>query len=219
VTELDSPPAGETTPEVRRRRGRPRDPQLEERALEATLAVFGERGWVGLTIDEVAARALVGKSSIYLRWKDKETLLAAALRNIQRLPDTTADAALVPAEPTLRDYLIDHATRRANLYLGPHGLAMMRLYIETWAFPTVFADIRREALTAYVLEERQRVESAIRTGELPPHASAVQMLDAIEGAVLIHVIVTPPELLDRVRRNLPAYLEQLVENQLRAAAG
>ena len=84
MTEPDSPRAGETTPEVRRRRGRPRDPQLEERALEATLAVFGERGWVGLTIDEVAARALVGKSSIYLRWKDKETLLAAALRDIQR---------------------------------------------------------------------------------------------------------------------------------------
>lgn len=219
MTELDSPRADETTPEVRRRRGRPRDPQLEDRALEATLAVFGDKGWVGLTIDEVAARALVGKSSIYLRWKDKETLLAAALRHLQRRPENTTDATQAPAEPSLRDYLIDHATRRANLYLGPYGLAMMRLYIETWAFPTVFADIRREALTAYVLQERRRVESAIRTGELPQNASAVQLLDAIEGAVLIHVIVTPPDLLDRVRRNLPAYIEQLVENQLRAMAG
>lgn len=219
MTEPDSPRADETTPAVRRGRGRPRDPQLEDRALEATLAVFGDKGWVGLTIDEVAARALVGKSSIYLRWKDKETLLAAALRHLQRRPATTADAAQAPAEPSLRDYLVDHATRRADLYLGPHGLAMMRLYIETWAFPTVFADIRREALTAYVLQERGRVESAIRTGELPPHASAVQLLDAIEGAVLIHVIVTPPDLLDRVRRNLPAYIEQLVENQLRAMTG
>ena len=217
MTELDSPRADETTPEVRRRRGRPRDPQLEDRALEATLAVFGEKGWVGLTIDEVAARAVVGKSSIYLRWKDKGTLLAAALRQIQRRPQTAAEPEL--AELSLRDYLIDHATRRAILYLGPHGLSMMRLYIETWAFPTIFADIRREALTAYVLEERERVESAIRTGELPPHASAVQMMDAIEGAVLVHVIVTPPKLVDRVRRNLPAYIEQLVDNQLRAAAG
>ncbi|HEY8720122.1 helix-turn-helix domain-containing protein, partial [Pengzhenrongella sp.] len=76
---------------VRRTRGRPRDPQLEDRALAATLEVFGETGWVGLTIDEVAARSRVGKSSIYLRWKDKETLLAAALRQTQQPPGTHDD--------------------------------------------------------------------------------------------------------------------------------
>jgi len=31
------------------------------------------------------------------------------------------------------------------------------------------------------------------------------------------VLVTPPHLLDRVRSTLPAYVEQLVDNQLRAA--
>lgn len=218
MTEPDSPKAEGATSGFRR--GRPRDPQLEDRALQAVLEVFGEKGWVGLTIDEVAARARVGKSSIYLRWRDKETLLAAALRHIQQPRDTRVDGATpapVPDELPLREYLIDRATRRSELYLGTQGLAMMRLYIEVWAFPDLFADIRREALTDFVLEERHRVEAAIRRGDLPPHASAVQILDAIEGAVLMHVLVTPPHLLDRVRRNLPLYIEQIVDNQLRAA--
>lgn len=222
--------AGEPSPEARRGPGRPRDPQLEERALQATLQVFGEKGWTGFTIEEVSARARVGKSSIYLRWKDKETLLATALRNTQQAPEAapdpddsgdSGDSAEEPAVETataptpLREYLIEHAMRRANLYLGPHGLAMLRLYVEARAFPEVFAEIRREAITEFVLDERRRVEAAIREGDLAPDASPVQILDAIEGAVLMHVLVTPPHLVDRVQRNLPDYIEKMVDNQLR----
>jgi len=236
--DLDEPP------EVRRGPGRPRDPDLEERALEATLAVFGEKGWTGLTIEEVSTRARVGKSSIYLRWKDKETLLAAALRHSQQEPETgetetretgtreTGTGADVdappdappgapvdaPVEQTLREYLVAHATRRANLYLGPHGLAMLRLYVEARAHPDVFAEIRREAITEFVLEERHRVAAAIRAGDLSADASPVLILDAVEGAIFMHILVTPPHLVDRVRRNLPDYIETMVDNQLRAAS-
>lgn len=236
-------------PEIRRGPGRPRDPDLESRALEATLAVFGEKGWTGLTIEEVSSRARVGKSSIYLRWKDKETLLAAALRHSQqepesdgdltdparpvRSPETGAPGAAVPetTDPAaatgtpelpvvqpLREYLVAHATRRANLYLGPHGLAMLRLYVEARAYPDVFAEIRREAITEFVLEERHRVAAAIRAGDLAADASPVQILDAVEGAIFMHILVTPPHLVDRVRRNLPDYISTMVDNQLRAAS-
>ncbi|MHB1489011.1 bacterial regulatory protein, tetR family [mine drainage metagenome] len=237
-------------PEARRGPGRPRDPDLEARALEATLAVFGEKGWTGLTIEEVSSRAKVGKSSIYLRWKDKATLLAAALRHSQQepevdgaaaeaagrgeapdagRPDTAVAKATDPAHPvagpsdppvvqTLREYLVAHATRRANLYLGPHGLAMLRLYVEARAYPDVFAEIRREAITEFVLEERHRVAAAIRAGDLAADASPVQILDAVEGAIFMHILVTPPHLVDRVRRNLPDYITTMVDNQLRAAS-
>jgi hypothetical protein len=35
--------------------------------------------------------------------------------------------------------------------------------------------------------------------------------------VLMHVLVTPPHLLDRVRSTMPAYLERMVDLQLAAA--
>ncbi|HZL01963.1 MAG TPA: helix-turn-helix domain-containing protein [Cellulomonas sp.] len=207
----------------RRGRGRPRDPDLEARALSAALEVFGEKGWVAMTIDEVATRARVGKSSIYLRWPDKTSLLTDALRQVQLGVTVEAaggaadgDIGEPPAEPSLRDYLIVHATRRANLYLSDAGIAMLRLYVEARAHPDVFADIRRRAITDFVLDERRRVEAAIQLVDQVSPMSTVQLLDAVEGAVFIHVLVTPPELVDRVRRNLADYIEQMVDNQLRA---
>lgn len=121
------------------------------------------------------------------------------------------------ARPTLRDYLIQHAMQRAQLYLGEYGMAMMRLYVEAAAHPEVLAEVRREALTRYVLTERARVAAAVESGELAPDASPMRILDAVEGAVLMHVIVTPPHLMERVRQGIGEYVEQMVDDQLRAA--
>jgi len=223
--DVGGPEEHDDVPDLPRRgRGRPRDPDLEARALRAALEVFGEKGWVAMTIDEVAARARVGKSSIYLRWPDKTSLLTDALRRVQLgeaveaaddgLPDGNTDEPR--AEPSLRDYLIVHATRRANLYLSDAGIAMLRLYVEARAHPEVFADIRRRAITDFVLDERRRVEEAIQLVDRVSPMSTVQLLDAVEGAVFIHILVTPPELVERVRQNLADYIEQMVDNQLRA---
>jgi len=236
-------PGDPQQPDDPRPAGRPRAHDLEERALRAALDEFGEKGWAGLSIAGVASRARVGKSSIYLRWPDKAALLADALRGVQAAPlfpdiagpgdETTAgaddagpaDAAADPTEPalddeapsSLRDFLVAHARRRADLYLGPDGLAMLRLYVEARAFPEPLADVRHEAITRFVLSERHRVERAVERGELPPDASAIHLLDAIEGSVLMHVLVTPPHLVDRVRRTLPEYIERMVDLQLAAA--
>ena len=50
---------------------RPRDPAVEERVVEATLGLYAQRGWSGLTMDAVAASAKVGKAALYLRWSSK----------------------------------------------------------------------------------------------------------------------------------------------------
>jgi AcrR family transcriptional regulator len=176
-----------------------------------------------MTIDEVAARARVGKSSIYLRWPDKTSLLTDALRRVQLEPDRTSedgtpgsDVDEPRAVPSLREYLVGHATRRAQLYLSDAGDAMLRLYVEARAHPEVFADIRRRTITDFVLDERRRVEEAVQHVDRMSPASTVQLLDAVEGAIFMHVLVTPPHLVERVRRSLAEYIEQMVDNQLRA---
>jgi len=228
--------------EPARGRGRPRDPQLERRALRATLEIFSEKGWTGLTLDEVATRAKVGKSSLYLRWPDRQALLAAALREVQLDQDESghgaesgatddavakdgADETGADSEPgptptqklSLRDYLVAHARRRADLYLGEHGLAMFRLYAEARANLEIFSEVREEAITKFVHDERRRVQDAIEKGDLPASASAVRILDAVEGAIFMHILVTPPGLVARVRAGLEDYIDAMVDDQLRAA--
>ena len=52
-------------------RGRPADPDIEQRVLAAALTVYGEVGWAGFTLDRVARRAPVGKAALYRRWPSK----------------------------------------------------------------------------------------------------------------------------------------------------
>src|SRR5580692_9424471 len=75
----------------RARRGRPRDPGVDESILSSTLLLLGEVGYAQLTMEQVAARARVGKASLYLRWPSKVALVADAVQRLR--PD------LVPAIP------------------------------------------------------------------------------------------------------------------------
>ena len=69
------------------------DPTARERELLAlTLDVLRERGYDGLTIDEVVARARASKTTIYRRWPSKGELVFAAvtwgIRDEVAAPDT-----------------------------------------------------------------------------------------------------------------------------------
>ena len=67
------------------REGRPRSDQVDQAILHAASALLVERGLDAMTIEDVAARAGVGKSSIYRRWPTKGTLaLDAFLDSLSR---------------------------------------------------------------------------------------------------------------------------------------
>ena len=75
----------------RARAGRPRDPRLDEAVVAATLELLAEDGYAQLTVERIAARAGVGKASVYRRWPDKVSIvLEAVSRNPERpsAPDT-----------------------------------------------------------------------------------------------------------------------------------
>ena len=55
-------------------RGRPRNPETRAKILKAAYEMLNEVGFMDLTIEGVAARAEVGKPTIYRRWKTKAAL-------------------------------------------------------------------------------------------------------------------------------------------------
>ena len=59
--------------------GRPRSAQAHRAILDATIELFVESGYEGLSIEGVAARAGVGKTTIYRRWSSKEDLIVDAI--------------------------------------------------------------------------------------------------------------------------------------------
>ena len=61
--------------------------------IDAALSLFAEDGVEGLCIEKVAARAGVGKATIYRRWPGKEDLLLDALAALKTpLPEPRGES-------------------------------------------------------------------------------------------------------------------------------
>ena len=74
------------------KRGRPRSPETRTKILNAAYEILNEVGFMDLTIEGVAARASVGKPTIYRRWKTKAALAMDAFLEVLNpelaFPDT-----------------------------------------------------------------------------------------------------------------------------------
>src|ERR1700722_13397170 len=72
--------------------GRPRSAEADLSILEAATAILAERGLAGMSMEEVAARAGVGKATVYRRWPSRGALaldaFMADFQALQPLPDT-----------------------------------------------------------------------------------------------------------------------------------
>lgn len=81
--------------------GRARDLGRDQQILEAVLDLISEQGPSAISMESVAARARVGKSTVYRRWASLPDLLADAVDTI-----TFPDASPAP-NGNLRDDLIE----------------------------------------------------------------------------------------------------------------
>ncbi|MEV1072946.1 TetR/AcrR family transcriptional regulator [Micromonospora parva] len=89
-----------STADAPRPPGRPRSIRADEAIIEATLDLLAEGSTIeALSIEAIAARAGVGKATIYRRWAGKDALLLDALR---RLKGVLAQ----PAGHSVRDDLV-----------------------------------------------------------------------------------------------------------------
>lgn len=71
-----------TAPQGSRRVGRPRSDRAHRAILEAARAELVEHGFSRLRLERVAARAGVGKATIYRRWPSKEALAGELLASL-----------------------------------------------------------------------------------------------------------------------------------------
>src|SRR5687768_17729242 len=72
--------------------GRPRSEEAHGAILDAAVDLVREVGYDAVAMEAIAARAGVGKATVYRRWSGKETLIADAIERLMRatmpVPDT-----------------------------------------------------------------------------------------------------------------------------------
>src|SRR5919106_1736509 len=85
------------------RGGRPRDPSRDGVIRAAILRLLADVGYGALTMDAVASEAVVGKATIYRRWRTKQDLVVDTISDLNRAEATPPDTGSL--EGDLRDML------------------------------------------------------------------------------------------------------------------
>jgi AcrR family transcriptional regulator len=187
-----------------RRPGRPRSEQADQAILSAALDLFAESGPDALCIEQVAAKAGVGKATIYRRWPGKEDMLVDALGSLgTHLPEPQGRSVRVDLVALLNAICKEAADpRRSRLFalLQGEGLRYPRLmakYVETVVRPQ--RDVVRSIL-----------RRGVATGELRENTDIDAATFLLNGAVL--ATMYGPEPTDA------RYAKRVVEELLRGLA-
>jgi AcrR family transcriptional regulator len=154
-----------------------RGARLVAKVLEATLAELASVGIEHLSIEDVALRAAVNKTTIYRRWPNAAQLARAAL--LHKAGDTFA----VPDTGSLRADLSDFIAEFRALIVSPGMLALMRMHMGG----TLGGEIGTLALSIQGQKDRQAklmFERAVSRNELPRNTDIDLLYEALVGALL-----------------------------------
>ncbi|MFI8996529.1 TetR/AcrR family transcriptional regulator [Streptomyces sp. NPDC053542] len=170
------------------RGGRPKDPEVDGKVLDAAAGLLEELGYQELTIEKVAARAGVTRKTVYNRWANKSALVGELLiRNAQvdhipDLGDTRAEMRELFAQ-IVRDV----------------GESRGRLLSSLWATigdPAVLHRFRTEVLGPRRQFARAAVQRGVARGDLPADIDVDLLIDMWSGTVMFRTEVRSDALLD-----------------------
>jgi AcrR family transcriptional regulator len=157
--------------------GRPRNARSDQAIVSAAVALLQERGYAGLTLDEVARRAGVGKSSLYARFRDRADLAAAAVASLQR--------ELPPATGVLRDDLVAYL-RAVDRDLGQLGLGVLGSLLGH--DPQTLAAHRERVIAPRARHSRQLLRDAQERGEIRPDADLDAAMELLVGSLFARAL-------------------------------
>jgi AcrR family transcriptional regulator len=164
--------------------GRPRSVAADDAIIEAATELFCEVGYDGLAVEAVAARAGVGKTTIYRRYDSKLDLVIAALERLARDVVTVSDTGVLRT-----DLLVLTESYQRLLTTTPMGRAIPMMLAAKSQNPELA--VAHERLVAV---RRGRavdvIEAGIARGELPAGTDAGLVADLLIGALFLRIFVT-----------------------------
>jgi AcrR family transcriptional regulator len=179
----DSGPAATLTPSRPRAPGRPRSDAANRAILDAARELLIEEGFTRLRLEHVAARAGVGKNTIYRRWSSKE--------------DLALELLLEQARPHLA--IRDVGNTRAQLLAAvenpiraitetPFGPVIRAMMSQIAGNPAIGEPFRSGVVAARRAEIGRVIERGIARGDLRLDADASVATELLAGPVYFRLV-------------------------------
>ena len=165
-------------------RGRPRDPEMDQTILRATIELLSEVGFVRVTVADVARRAGVSKPAIYRRWSQKSQLVVEAMVTQMRPGKDSESGSAADDLLALTEQLLSLLT------LTPFGRVLPGLVAEMAADAALAASYRDLIIKPNQRQWRAAVERGIASGELSPETDVDLVLNTLAGPLYFSLLIT-----------------------------
>lgn len=188
------------------RRGRPRSEETREKILAATAELLSEGGFQAVTMEAVAARAGVAKTTLYRWWANRA---AVALDCVSARMTPIADEPRGGRSWRKRFQRQLKATIR--LLNGEEGQAILALIGAKQTDPPLGQAYAEQIARPRREQTRMMVHEAIRAGEIAADTDPDIFLDAIYGPVYYRKVVSGDPVTDE-------FIDGIVDAAFRAFA-
>jgi AcrR family transcriptional regulator len=186
--------------------GRPRSTRADEAIVDAVLDMLAEGSSMeALSIEAVAARAGVGKATIYRRWSGKEALIADAIRTLKGPTPQPAGKSVREDLVMLLSFVARPADKRA-LQIMPCMVPEIHRSPEQRRIYQELTEPRRELM-------REVLRRGVQTGELRDDFDIEVAIAMLAGPVLMQKLMAWNPKIDE--KTLP---EKVVDGVLRGLA-
>ena len=162
--------------------GRPRNPQIDDAVLRATVELIGETAYADLTVGAIAARAATSKPAIYRRWPSKAALVHEAVFPLgagTELPDT--GTLFGDIEEMVRRTLAVFSTSAARA-------ALPGLVGEMAADPALHTTLLERFGDIIVRGLGEYLGAAVARGEMRADVTATDLAESIAGITLVALL-------------------------------
>ena len=172
------------TDETAGRRPGGRSARIRAAALAATLAELADRGYTALSLEGVAQRAGVHKTTLYRRWGSREELVLEAM-----LERAGAHIA-VPDTGSLREDLSELARTAAANAASPEVAAMARAVAAGAPHDSRLATANHRFWAARLALDGGIIDRAITRGDVPPETNPRTVIEAVLGPIHLRLLLT-----------------------------
>jgi AcrR family transcriptional regulator len=161
-----------------------RGPQVRTAVLAATLAELTETGYAALTVDNVARRAGVHKTTIYRRWKDRASLVSDAMTNLAATQVPFPDTGDIDTD-------LQWLARSFVAFLNsPAGQAIAAATLSDANRIPEIADAKRRFFEDRFRRAQPVVSGAIARGELPADTDPAELVRTLVAPIYLRLLVT-----------------------------
>lgn len=171
--------------------GRPRDQIAHQMILKTALRLVTKRGFRGVSMNEIAAEAGVGKMTLYRHWSNKADLVMDSL--LVLIGNETAFPESESAIHSLRKQL----DLQLGFFRSPRGNLIRSLVAEAQSDPALAAAFRDRWLSPRREGVRQMMQAAVEEGSLRSGLDIEAATDLLYGALYYRLLLGSGKLDDQ----------------------